>query len=195
MQVIGREGSCQPLVKNSNFLFDFFSNKNECFWTSLISRFQKNVILISVRCLEILKIAVWKMTSSMNTVLGLYVSQKYIYEPEIWHVRCPGMVLQHIVRFLFFIFENIAFLKSYIKFLFFLLFGGNNHFGNIRDSYLKELLILRLLVLFICILLQFSTFWWFFQTYFYQNGMTFDHLNWCYSKSFQENFPKLSVVT
>ena len=47
-----------------------------------------------------LKIGVRKMTSSTNTVLGLYACQKWIYQREIWHAICLGMDLQHVRIFL-----------------------------------------------------------------------------------------------
>ena len=85
----------------------------------------------------------------MDTAFGLYVCQKSTYKPDIQHAICPGTGLQHIVRF----FENVEnfgfWKKSYIKISVFN-FGvptQKTFLRKIRDSSLKELLILRHLVL------------------------------------------------
>ena len=43
----------------------------------------------------------------MDTVFGLYVCQKWTYQPEGPHAIFPGMILLHIVRF-FEHFENFG---------------------------------------------------------------------------------------
>ena len=57
MQVNNREGSGQHRVTLGQ-IFDYYCMRNLFFWTSLISD-SKNVIFY-VRCLEMLKIVVWK---------------------------------------------------------------------------------------------------------------------------------------
>ena len=115
------------------------------------SQDSKNVIFISVQCLEMLKnFSLKKLTSYTDTVFGLYVWQKWIYQPENWHARCPGMVLQQILRFSK-ISKVLDFVKSYIQISAFL---TSCFFGKIRDSHFEELLILRLLLPFICIMLK-----------------------------------------
>ena len=91
---------------------------------------------------------------STDTVLGLYGCQKYIYQPKNRHSRCPGMVLQPIVRF-FENSENFEFWeKSYLKVSFFQFWGlKKKTFLENRDSHFKQLYTLRILVFF-CILLR-----------------------------------------
>ena len=70
---------------------------------------------------------VWKRSKSQieemtstDTVFEQYVCPKQIYQPENWHARCPGVVLQHIVHF-FENFENFGFWKGLYKICFFML--------------------------------------------------------------------------
>ena len=50
----------------------------------------------------------------MDTVFGLYVFQKSTYQPEIQHAICPGIGLQHFVRFSE-NFENFGFWEKLCK--------------------------------------------------------------------------------
>ena len=50
------------------------------------SQDSKSAIFISVRCLEMLKIAIWKMTSSTDTAFALYVCQKI--DISTWNLAC-----------------------------------------------------------------------------------------------------------
>ena len=58
-----------------------------------------------------LQITVRKNDVINETVFGLYVCQKKTFQPEIQHVICPGIVLQHIVR----CFENLKFFGFWKK--------------------------------------------------------------------------------
>ena len=98
---------------------------------------------------------------SADTVFGLYVSQKQIYKLEIWHARFTDMVLHHIFRF----WEILDFEKKKVTKNLSLSFGHIILLGGIRDSHCKDLFILRLLVLFVCILLKISIFGDFFLTF------------------------------
>ena len=115
------------------------------------------------------------MKSFTDTVFGLYVCQKKIYQPEIWHIRCPGMVLQHIVR----AFEKKDFVKYLITISCFYSLGKKIICWKIRDSHFEGLLTLRLLLLSFCILLKISTFGDFSNIYQIstKNGMTLRHLS------------------
>ena len=93
----------------------------------------------------------------MDTVFGLYVCQKSRYQPKIQHAICPCIGVQHISYLK--ILKKKDFGKSYIKIsVFNFLESKNIFFWKIRDSTLKELLLLRHLVLFVCILLLISIF-------------------------------------
>ena len=168
-----------------------------CFWTSL-SQDSKNAIFVTVRCLEMLQIAVWK-----NDIINGY-GFCAIYLPKIdistWNSAC------HMCRysftpycpfFKFWILKKKIYKK--LSFSFLGLFFGTAFFGKIRDSSLNELLILRYLVLFICILLLISIFGDFSNIYPFstKNGMTLDHaifakshLNRHISKRFWEKSAK-----
>ena len=56
--------------------------------------------------------------TTTDKVFGLCVCQKWIYQPENWHARCPGMVIQNILRIL----KILDFAKSNIKISVFLTF-------------------------------------------------------------------------
>ena len=133
MKVNDREGSGRPRVTLSNFRMRF-SSKNVWFWTSLISGL-KNVIFISVRCLEMLKIAVWKMTSS--TVLGLYVCQKI--DISTWNLSCQ--ISRHGPTPYCTVFENykyFGFQKMLYKNFSFFYFWVRHFFGKSEKAILKN---------------------------------------------------------
>ena len=88
---------------------------------------------------------------------------------ELRHTRCLGMVLQHIVVY----FLKILGFKVYIvNFL-----VQKIIFWKIRDSHLKDLLTLRLSMLFIRILDKTAILVIFQTSVFDQNGMTLNHLH------------------
>ena len=124
--------------------------------------------------------------SAKNRYINLRLGMLYAH----WLVpRTQSLVLQHIVRVLKFL--DIE--KSYIKISVFSFFGGK-HFWKIRDSHLKDLLILRLSVLLTCTSLKISIFDDFSNICQFPTkkiGMTSGHLNRYNSKSFRENFRNL----
>ena len=69
------------------------------------------------------------MTSSTDTVFGLCLPKK-VCQPEIWHDLCPGMVVQHIIRF-FEHFRILDFEKLYKNSF---SFGGQKVFGKFEIS-------------------------------------------------------------
>ena len=116
-----------------------------------------------------------------------YVCQKWVYQPEIWHALCTGMVLQHIVRFFIGFFYNFGALEKFIwKSQFFIFERVQKRFWENRDSSLKELLILRLLVLFYLHFTLNLYFWKFSNIYPFstKNDMTVGHLYQYISKSY-----------
>ena len=81
-----------------------------------------------------------------------------MYQPEIWHAIYPDMVLQHVVRF-FVNLKKYGFWKKLYKiFCFSFFMESKKLFRKIRDSEMKDPLILRFLVPFVCILLKISIF-------------------------------------
>ena len=157
MQVNDREGWGQPRVTKSQVFELIFSNKT-CVSEPVSSQDSKNVIFVSVRCLQMLQITVWK-----NEAINGY-GFCAIYLPEIdistlnlafympWHGSYCTFIL-HIL----YVFENFDFfgiLKKLNNFFRFFFNGENkkHFFWKIRGSHLKELVILRPLI-FICILL------------------------------------------
>ena len=129
------------------------------------------------------------MTPSTEMVFGLYACQKWIYQPEIWHAKCPGTVLQHILRFLEIL--KISILQSH-KILAFYFWGYRTIFRKIWDSQFKELFILRLG----CFLFAFyfksllSVIFWNIYA-FDQKRHDIESLKSVLFKSFQGNFPKI----
>ena len=126
---------------------------------SVWSQDVKNFIFISVRCLEMLKIAVWKMTSSIDTVWD-YMFTKNICIKLKFGMPDLHAWLYNILYGFQKILKILDFEISYIKILVFKFLG--DFFWKIRDSHLKKkLFILRLLVLFNCILLKITVFGYF----------------------------------
>ena len=78
------------------------------------------------------------MTSLTDTVFGLYVCQKSIYQPENQHARCPDTVLQYVIRF-----SKILIILDFNKSKKPVLRGQKITFWKIRDDNFKELYIAR----------------------------------------------------
>ena len=120
-----------------------------------------------------------KMASSTDTFLGyMFAKNRHI---NLKFIMLYVQVYFYIILYGFLkIWKILDLGKSYIKISVFPFWGvKKNVFWKIRDSSLKELLILRHLVLFVCILLLISIFGDFSNIYPFstKNGMTLGHLN------------------
>ena len=128
-----------------------------CVSESVWSQNSESVIFISVRCLEMLKIAIWK-----NDVIHgygfwtIYLLKRYInlefFRPDIqvWFYNMSNGFMK--------ILKIFNFVKSYLKILVFYFLSTKVIFWKIRDSHFEELLVVQLVMLFICILLKIHIF-------------------------------------
>ena len=102
----GQINSGSQKVKFSDW---YFRTKNMCFWTSLISGFQK-CHFIFVQCLEMLKITVWK--NDIINGYGFWAVWLPKIDTSTWNLAIfTGMVRQLNVRF-YENFENFGLWKK-----------------------------------------------------------------------------------
>ena len=140
-----------PGHKRSNFQIGVF-NKKTCVSEQVWSQDLKNVIFITVRCLKMLQIAGWKMTSSADAVFGQCVCKNRYINVKL--VTLYAQVRFCNIVYVFDNFDNFGFWeKLYTNFGFSFFGESKKTYGKVRDNNLKELLILCLLVLFVCVLL------------------------------------------
>ena len=156
------------------------------------SQDSKNVIFLSERCLEMLKVAVRK-----NDVISGY---------GFWAICLPKIdtssrnsacqMCRHGSTTYCTVFENSGFCKKFYKKFSFLTFRIKNHFWKIRERHFKVLFILRCLVHFICILLNIAIIGNFWNIYKLstKDGLTLGHLHRYNSKRFRK-FSKFCVKT
>ena len=128
----GRDNPVSHKVKFSNW---FFRIKRVCVSEPVWSKDSKNVIFV-VRCLEILKIAVWKKWRHQRIRFLGYTFAKNRYINPKFGIRDVQSWCYNIL----YSFEKnqiLEFKKLFINFSFLILFGFKELFGKIRDSYFK----------------------------------------------------------
>ena len=163
-----------PVTKGQIFKLVFL-DKKRCVSELMWSQDSKNVTFITVRCLEMLQIAVWK--HDVINGYGFWAICLPKIDISTWNSAFYMSRYSSTTCTFFSKFEKkIDFAKSYIKICFHFL-GSQKLFLKIWDSSLKKLSILRHLVLFVCILLLISILSDFsnicpFST---KNGMTLGH--------------------
>ena len=91
-------------IKSSNCFFD-----KKLVFEPVRCQVSKKCHFISIRCLQMLKIKVWKMTSSTNMVFGPFLGQKYI---STWNLACQMSRHGSITYCTFLIRKNLDFGKS-----------------------------------------------------------------------------------
>ena len=147
----------------------------------------KNIIFISVRCLEMLKIAIWKMTSSTDTVFGLYFLPKiYI---STWNLACqrPRHGSTTSLSFFLKILKILDFWKGYIEVSVFI-FGVKDHFvENLKRTSYKTLYF-TYVDFFTCILFKIAILGDFSNIYEFstKNDMALGHLHRIIQKWFEK---------
>ena len=128
-----------------------------CVSEPVLSQDCKNDIFM--RCLKMLKIAIWKNDLIYGyRFWAMFAKHRYIHlkfgmpDVQAWFYNILYVVFRKNL-------EILDFVKSYIQILFFFYFLGDKIiFWRIRDSRFEELLSVRLLLLYISILLKISIF-------------------------------------